>query len=58
LPKHLIEERTFAWLVRHRRYRRNYKKTTATSEELTDHAMISLMTKRLANYETDFQNTF
>lgn len=52
LPKRWIVERTFAWLVRYRRHSKDYEKTTASSEALTYLAMISLMTKRLANYET------
>jgi putative transposase len=51
LPKRWIVERTFAWLVRHRRHSRDYEKTTASSEALTYIAMISLMSKRLANSE-------
>jgi len=48
LPKRWIVERTFAWLVRHRRHSKDYEKTTASSEAMTYIAMISLMTKRLA----------
>jgi putative transposase len=51
LPKRWIVERTFAWLVRHRRHSRDYEKTTASSEALTYIAMISIMTKRLAMAE-------
>jgi transposase len=52
LPKRWIVERTFAWLARYRRHSKDYEKTTASSEALTRLAMISLMTKRLENYET------
>lgn len=48
LPKRWIVERTFAWLVRHRRHSRDYERTTASSESLAYIAMISLMSKRLA----------
>ena len=51
LPKRWIVERTFAWLVRHRRHSKDYEKTTASSEALTYIAMISIMTKRLAMAE-------
>ncbi|QEG35457.1 Transposase DDE domain protein [Bythopirellula goksoeyrii] len=49
LPKRWIVERTFAWLARHRRHSKDYEKTTASSEPITYIAMISLMSKRLAN---------
>ena len=52
LPKRWIVERTFAWLARYRRHSKDYEKTTASREALTRLAMISLMTKRLENYET------
>jgi putative transposase len=48
LPKRWIVERTFAWLVRHRRHSKDYEKTAASSEALAYIAMISLMSKRLA----------
>lgn len=49
LPKRWIVERTFAWLARHRRHSKDYETTTASSEAITYIAMISLMSKRLAN---------
>ena len=52
LPKRWIVERTFAWLARHRRHAKDYEKTTASSEAMTYIAMISLMSKRLANMNT------
>jgi len=51
LPKRWIVERTFAWLARYRRHSKDYEKTTASSEALTYIAMISLMSRRLANAE-------
>jgi putative transposase len=51
LPKRWIVERTFAWLVRHRRHSKDYERTTASSEALTYIAMISLMSKRLAKLQ-------
>ena len=48
LPKRWIVERTFAWLMRHRRHSRDYEKTPASSEAMTYIAMIGLMSKRLA----------
>jgi putative transposase len=47
LPKRWIVERTFAWLVRHRRHSKDYEKTTASAEAFTHIAMIYLMSKRL-----------
>jgi putative transposase len=49
LPKRWIVELTFAWLARHRRHSKDCEKTTASSEALAYIAMISLMSKRLAN---------
>jgi putative transposase len=49
LPKRWIVERTFAWLTRYRRHSKDYEKTEASSEAMTYIAMISLMSKRLAN---------
>ena len=51
LPKRWIVERTFAWLARYRRHSRDYEKTTHSAEAFTYIAMISLMSKRLQNYE-------
>ena len=49
LPKRWIVERTFAWIIRHRRNARDYERTVASSESMIYLAMIGLMTKRLAN---------
>jgi len=51
LPKRWIVERTFAWLARHRRHSKDYEKTTSSAENFIYIAMISLMSKRLANTE-------
>ena len=49
LPKRWIVERTFAWLMRHRRHSRDYEKTPESSQAIIYITMISLMSKRLAN---------
>ena len=51
LPKRWIVERTFAWLVRHRRHAKDYEKTTASAEALIQISMIARMSKRLAAAE-------
>jgi putative transposase len=49
LPTRWIVERTFAWLARYRRHSKDYEKTVASSEAITCIAMMSLMSRRLAN---------
>ncbi len=51
LPKRWVVQRTFAWLARYRRSRKDYKKTFESSEAFADIAMIRLMLKRLAKAE-------
>lgn len=48
LPKRWIVERTFAWLVRHRRNAKDYERNTETSEAMIYITMISIMSRRLA----------
>ena len=48
LPKRWIVERTFSWLVRHRRHAKDYERNTDTSEAMIYITMISLMSRRLA----------
>ncbi len=48
LPKRWVVQRTFVWLARHRRSRKDYEKTVKSSEVF---AMIRLMLKRLAKAE-------
>jgi putative transposase len=48
LPKRWIVERTFAWIVRHRRHSKDYERNPETSEAMIYVAMIILMVRRLA----------
>jgi putative transposase len=48
LPKRWIVERTFGWLMRHRRLARDYERRTDHSEAMIQIAMIALMLRRLA----------
>lgn len=48
LPKRWIVERTFAWIMRHRRHSRDYERNPETSEAMIYIAMIGLMSRRLA----------
>jgi transposase len=48
LPNRWVVERTFAWLMRWRRLRCDYERSTATSEAMMKWAMVGLMTRRLA----------
>jgi transposase len=47
LPRRVVE-RTFAWLVRHRRLDHDYERLPATSEAMIKWAMIARMLCRLA----------
>jgi transposase len=48
LPRPWVVERTFAWLMRWRRLRCDYERSTAASEAMMKWAMVGLMTRRLA----------
>lgn len=48
LPRRWVVERTFAWLMRWRRLRCDYERSTAASEAMMKWAMVGLMTRRLA----------
>lgn len=47
LPKRWVVERTFAWLIRHRRLARDYETDPKSSEAWIRLAMIRLMLRRL-----------
>ena len=48
LPRRWVVERTFAWISKHRRIVRDYEQLPASHEAMILWAMISLMTRRLA----------
>lgn len=52
LPKRWIVERTFAWLARHRRHSKDYERLVENSEAMIHIAMISLMSRRLAQTDS------
>jgi transposase len=52
LPRRWVVERTFGWLVRHRRLARDYERLTSNSETMIKIAMIRLMAHRLAGHTT------
>jgi len=47
LPRRWVVERTFAWLLNHRRLSKDYERETKTSEALIQIAMMRLMLRRL-----------
>ena len=48
LPKRWIVERTFGWLMRHRRLARDYERTDSSAEAWIQLAMIRIQLRRLA----------
>ena len=56
LPRRWVVERTFGWLIRHRRLARDYERLTATSEAMIKVAMIRLMATRLAGQSVTWAN--
>ncbi len=48
LPRRWVVERTFAWLMRHRRLVRDYEKTETSAESWVYSAMIRIQLRRLA----------
>lgn len=47
LPKRWIVERTFAWIMRHRRHARDYERLPQNSEALIQIAMFGIMLRKL-----------
>ena len=56
LARRWVVERTFGWLIRHRRLARDYERLTATSETMVKIAMIRLMATRLAGQNITWSN--
>ncbi|RBQ13983.1 IS5 family transposase [Spongiactinospora rosea] len=52
LPRRWVVERTFGWLMHHRRLARDYESLPATSEAVIHLAMIDNMTRRLTSENT------
>ncbi|WP_119726876.1 IS5 family transposase [Thermomonospora amylolytica] len=52
LPRRWVVERTFGWLMHHRRLARDYEALPATSEAMIHLAMIDNMTRRLTGENT------
>jgi transposase len=52
LPRRWVAERTFGWLMLHRRLVRDYETLPARSEAMIHIAMINLMTRRLTREST------
>ena len=48
LPKRWIVERTFGWVIRHRRMVRDYERTESSAEAWFHLAMIRIQLRRLA----------
>lgn len=56
LPRRLVVERTFGWLVRNRRLAREYEPLTVNSEAIIKVAMIRFMTIRMAAQAVRWNN--
>lgn len=54
LPHRWIVERTFGWFNRSRRLSKDYERLSTSGEAMVYIAMVTLMTKRLANQQTRF----
>ena len=52
LPRRWVVERTFGWIMRHRRCVRDYERRLEHHEAMVQWAMIIVMTRRLARYTT------
>jgi hypothetical protein len=53
LPRRWVVERTFAWLMRHRRLARCYERTPEHHEAMIWWATVSIMTRRLTRHLAD-----
>lgn len=51
-PRRWVVERTFGWLMNHRRLARDYEALPARSEAMVHVAMINLLTRRLTGEST------
>jgi transposase len=53
LPRRWVVERTFGWIMRHRRCVRDYERRIEHHEAMVQWAMIIIMSRRLARYAMD-----